>query len=280
MKIVQDNKSLKSLCNNLKKQKIIYLDTEFLRDRTYWPLLCTVQIRTQRKSYLIDMISDNQMEFDQFKDILKDKKILKVIHSARQDIEVLLYNFNLIVWPIFDTQLAYGLVSNENNIGYNNLVEKLFKIKLSKKYQQSNWHERPLTKSQINYAENDVKFLPKIHKIIIEEIKKKNKVRTLNIKINRLKELKNIYKIKDSYKRIKFKALSEKELKSLKSISEWREKTAQKINIPRNWVISDKLIMQAVRKKKLKLTKVDSKNKKLNSKIDDFNKFLEIKKLI
>tara|TARA_B100000686_G_C16659629_1_gene900177 strand:+ start:262 stop:942 length:681 start_codon:yes stop_codon:yes gene_type:complete len=226
------------------------------------------------------MISDNQMEFDQFKDILKDKKILKVIHSARQDIEVLLYNFNLIVWPIFDTQLAYGLVSNENNIGYNNLVEKLFKIKLSKKYQQSNWHERPLTKSQINYAENDVKFLPKIHKIIIEEIKKKNKVRTLNIKINRLKELKNIYKIKDSYKRIKFKALSEKELKSLKSISEWREKTAQKINIPRNWVISDKLIMQAVRKKKLKLTKVDSKNKKLNSKIDDFNKFLEIKKLI
>ena len=280
MKIVQDNKSLKSLCNNLKKQKIIYLDTEFLRDRTYWPLLCTVQIRTQRKSYLIDMISDNQMEFDQFKDILKDKKILKVIHSARQDIEVLLYNFNLIVWPIFDTQLAYGLVSNENNIGYNNLVKKLFKIKLSKKYQQSNWHERPLTKSQINYAENDVKFLPKIHKIIIEEIKKKNKVRTLNIKINRLKELKNIYKIKDSYKRIKFKALSEKELKSLKSISEWREKTAQKINIPRNWVISDKLIMQAVRKKKLKLTKVDSKNKKLNSKIDDFNKFLEIKKLI
>ena len=76
MKIVQDNKSLKSLCNNLKKQKIIYLDTEFLRDRTYWPLLCTIQIRTQRKSYLIDMISDNQMEFDQFKDIVKDKKIL------------------------------------------------------------------------------------------------------------------------------------------------------------------------------------------------------------
>ena len=73
MEIVQDNKSLKKLCKNLIKQKIIYLDTEFLRDRTYWPLLCTIQIRTQRKSYLIDMISDNQMELDQFKDILKDK---------------------------------------------------------------------------------------------------------------------------------------------------------------------------------------------------------------
>ena len=278
MEIVQDNKSLKKLCKNLIKQKIIYLDTEFLRDRTYWPLLCTIQIRSQRKSYLIDMMSDDQMDFEQLKDILKNKNILKVIHSARQDIEVLLYNFNLVVWPIFDTQLAYGLVSNENNIGYTNLVEKLLKIKLSKKYQQSNWNERPLSKSQINYAENDVKFLPKIHKIILEKIKKKKKVNKLNIEINKLKELKNIFNIKDAYKRIKSKTLSKNELKSLRYISEWREKTAQKINIPRNWVISDKVIMQVVRKKKLKLIKLDDKNKNFNSRIDDFNKFLEIKK--
>ena len=278
MEIVQDNKSLKKLCKNLIKQKIIYLDTEFLRDRTYWPLLCTIQIRTQRKSYLIDMMSDDQMDFEQLKDILKNKNILKVIHSARQDIEVLLYNFNLVVWPIFDTQLAYGLVSNENNIGYTNLVEKLLKIKLSKKYQQSNWNERPLSKSQINYAENDVKFLPKIHKIIVDKIRKQKKVSKLNIEINKLRELKNIFNIKNAYKRVKSKTLSKNELKSLKSISEWREKTAQKINIPRNWVISDKVIMQVVRKKKLKLIKLDDKNKNFNSRIDDFNKFLEIKK--
>ena len=280
MEIVQDNKSLKNLCKNLKKQKIIYLDTEFLRDRTYWPLLCTIQIRTQRKSYLIDMMSDDQMDFKHFKDILKNKKILKVIHSARQDIEVLLYNFNLVVWPIFDTQLAYGLISDENNIGYTNLVKKLFKIKLSKRYQQSSWNERPLSKSQINYAENDVKFLPKIHKMIVEKIRKKKKVNKLNIEINKLKELKNIFNIKDSYKKIKSKTLSKNELKSLKSISEWREKMAQKINIPRNWVISDKVIMQVVRKKKLKLIKLDDKNKNFNSRIDDFKKFLEIKKLV
>ena len=280
MEIVQDNKSLKKLCKNLIKQKIIYLDTEFLRDRTYWPLLCTIQIRSQRKSYLIDMMSDDQMDFKQFKDILKNKNILKVIHSARQDIEVLLYNFNLVVWPIFDTQLAYGLISDENNIGYTNLVEKLFKIKLSKRYQQSSWNERPLSKSQINYAENDVKFLPEIHKIILEKIKKKKKVSKLNIEINKLKELKNIFNIKDAYKRIKSKTLSKNELKSLRYISEWREKTAQKINIPRNWVISDKVIMQVVRMKKLKLIKIDDKNKNFNSRIDDFSKFLEIKKLV
>ena len=280
MKIVQDNKSLKSLCKNLKNHKIIYLDTEFRRDRTYWPLLCTIQIRTQKKSYLIDMISNQNMNFKQLREILKNKNILKVIHSARQDIEVLFYSFNLIVWPIFDTQLAYLLAYNENNIGYTNLVEKLFKIKLSKKYQQSNWEMRPLSKSQIDYAENDVKFLPKIHEIILREIRKKRKIKKLNIEINKLKAIENIFDIKNAYKRIKTKKLSIKELKILKLIAEWREELAQKINIPRNWVVSDKLIIQVIKKKNLKLITKNNKNRNLNSRVKDFNKFLEINKLI
>ena len=280
MKIVQDNKSLKNLCKNLKNHKIIYLDTEFRRDRTYWPLLCTIQIRTQKKSYLIDMISNQNMDFKQLREILKNKNILKVIHSARQDIEVLLYSFNLIVWPIFDTQLAYLLAYNENNIGYTNLVEKLFKIKLSKKYQQSNWEMRPLSKSQIDYAANDVKFLPKIHEIILREIKKKRKIKKLNIEINKLKAIENIFDIKNAYKRIKTKKLSIKELKILKLIAEWREELAQKINIPRNWVVSDKLIIQVIKKKNLKLIPKNNKNRNLNSRVKDFNKFLEINKLI
>ena len=280
MKIVQDNKSLKNLCKNLKNHKIIYLDTEFRRDRTYWPLLCTIQIRTQKKSYLIDMISNQNMDFKQLREILKNKNILKVIHSARQDIEVLLYSFNLIVWPIFDTQLAYLLAYNENNIGYTNLVEKLFKIKLSKKYQQSNWEMRPLSKFQIDYAENDVKFLPKIHEIILRELRKKRKIKKLNIEINKLKSIENIFDIKNAYKRIKTKKLSIKELKILKLIAEWREELAQKINIPRNWVVSDKLIIQVIKKKNLKLIPKNNKNRNLNSRVKDFNKFLEINKLI
>jgi ribonuclease D len=226
------------------------------------------------------MISNQNMDFKQLREILKNKNILKVIHSARQDIEVLLYSFNLIVWPIFDTQLAYLLAYNENNIGYTNLVEKLFKIKLSKKYQQSNWEMRPLSKSQIDYAENDVKFLPKIHEIILREIRKKRKIKKLNIEINKLKAIENIFDIKNAYKRIKTKKLSIKELKILKLIAEWREELAQKINIPRNWVVSDKLIIQVIKKKNLKLITKNNKNRNLNSRVKDFNKFLEINKLI
>ena len=280
MKIVQDNKSLGILCKNLEKQKIVYLDTEFLRDRTYWPLLCTIQIRTQKKSYLIDMLSSQKMEFSPFIDILKNKNILKVIHSARQDIEVLLYRFNIIVWPIFDTQIAYGLISNESNVGYTKLVENLLRIKLSKKFQQSDWKKRPLSNSQINYAENDVKFLPRIYKILAQDIEDKRKVSKLKMETNKLKNLKNIFNVKDAYKRIKSKKLSMKELKLLKSISEWRETTAQQIDIPRNWVISDKIILQFAKQKNLKLESKNFKNKNFNSRIEDFKKFLKVKKLI
>ena len=280
MKIVQDNKSLKILCKNLEKQKIIYMDTEFLRDRTYWPLLCTIQIQTSKKCYLIDMLSNKEMKFNMFIKILKNKNILKVIHSARQDLEVLFYKFNFIVWPIFDTQIAYALVNNESNIGYTKLVEELFKIKLSKKFQQSDWKRRPLSNSQINYAENDVRFLPKIYKILAQDIEDKRKISKLKIETNKLKNLKNIFNVKDAYKRVKPKKISMKELKLLKFLSEWREKTAQKIDMPRNWVISDKIILQFVKKKTFELEKKDFKNKNFNSKIEDFNKFLKIKKLI
>ena len=91
MKIVQDNKSLEKLCKLLNKYKIIFLDTEFKRDNTYWPILCTIQIKTQRKEFLIDMLSGEKMNFENFRRILTSKKILKVIHSARQDIDCLLY---------------------------------------------------------------------------------------------------------------------------------------------------------------------------------------------
>ena len=102
----------------------------------------------------------------------------------------------------------------------------------------------------------------------------------LNLEINKLKSLKNIFDVNNAYKRIKSRKLSVKDLTLLKSISEWREKTAQKVNIPRNWVISDKVMLQFVKKKKLSLVTKDNKNKNFNSKIDDFKKFLEIEKLV
>ena len=174
MKIVQDNKSLEKLCKLLNKQKIIFMDTEFKRDNTYWPILCTIQIKTQRKEFLIDMLSKEKINFEKFGIIMQSKKILKVIHSARQDIEVINYALGINILNVFDTQIAFNSIYGGQTIGYNNLVDKLFKIKLSKKHQLSDWTKRPLSSEQINYAINDVYYLPKIYKKLLQQTRKKN----------------------------------------------------------------------------------------------------------
>ena len=105
-------------------------------------------------------------------------------------------------------------------------------------------------------------------------------IKKLKLELDKLKLIESIFDVNNAHKRIKSKKLSVKKLKILKSLAKWREKLAQKINIPRNWVVSDKLIMQVVREKNSKLNTKDKNNRNFNSKIEDFNKFLEIKKLI
>ena len=107
MEIVQDNKSLIKACKLIRKQKVIYIDTEFLRDKTYWPKLCLIQIKTARKIFVIDTLSSNKMNYESFKNILSEKKIIKVMHASRQDLEVLMLNFDIFVFhfPLIDHQL-------------------------------------------------------------------------------------------------------------------------------------------------------------------------------
>ena len=271
MKIVQDNKSLENLCKLLNKQKIIYLDTEFKRDNTYWPILCTVQIKTKKKEFLIDMLAQATFNLERLKKILQSKKILKVLHSAKQDIEVINYTLNINMINIFDTQITYNQLFGGETIGYTKLVEKLFKIKLSKKYQVSNWTIRPLTKEQLAYAQNDVYYLPKIYQILIEKLRKNKIVRYT--KKNTYQQLNNInaYSLKKSYKRIKINKVTDMEKKKLKKYAEWRETYAQSINLPRNWIVSDKNLIRASKNKLVEIKK--EKNNK-DQKLNEFIKYI------
>ena len=107
MEIVQDNKSYERACKLIKKQKIVYLDTEFLRDKTYWPLLCILQIKTARKTFIFDFLKKDNFDLSKLKEVFENKNILKVIHACKQDLEVIFLNFDSIIFPIFDTQIAY-----------------------------------------------------------------------------------------------------------------------------------------------------------------------------
>ena len=278
MELVQDNKSLLRITKLLKKNEVLFVDTEFLRNNTYWPKLCLIQIKAKKKIYLIDPLAKD-INLEIIKEIFLDPSILKVFHSARQDIEVLMNVFNIIPWPIYDTQIAANFIFVETDIGYSNLVEKFCEIKLSKKYQVSDWSRRPLKDKQIEYAGLDVEYLPLLYKNLDTKIRVKRKVKKYKAEIEKLKDIVDIYNPKNSYKKINIR--KKNIIKSrLRILSEWRELSAQKINIPRNWIISDKTILLAS-KKDFKIEKLlkNKKNKNFDQKIDSFKKFL-LKKIL
>ena len=278
MELVQDNKSLLRITKLLKKNEVLFVDTEFLRNNTYWPKLCLIQIKAKKKIYLIDPLAKD-INLEIIKEIFLDPSILKVFHSARQDIEVLINVFNIIPWPIYDTQIAANFIFTETDIGYSNLVEKFCEIKLSKKYQVSDWSRRPLKDKQIEYAGLDVEYLPLLYKKLDTKIRVKRKVKTYKAEIEKLKDIVEIYNPKNSYKKINIR--KKNIIKSrLRILSEWRELSAQKLNIPRNWIISDKTILLAS-KKDFKIEKLlkNKKNKNFDQKIDSFKKFL-LKKIL
>ena len=278
MELVQDNKSLIKITKTLKKNEVLFVDTEVLRNNTYWPILCLIQIKTKKKVYLIDPLAKG-MDLNVVKEIFIDPKILKVFHSSRQDIEVLMNVFNVIPWPIYDTQIAANFILEETDIGYANLVEKLCDKKLSKKFQVSDWSRRPLKDKQIEYAALDVEYLPVLHKELESKIKAKRKIRLFRSEIEKLKDINEIYNPKNSYKKINYR--KKIIIKSrLKILSEWRELSAQKLNIPRNWIISDKTILSAS-KKDFRIEKLirNTKNRNFDQKLDSFKKFL-LKKIL
>jgi len=280
MKIVQDNKSYEKACKLIKKQKILYLDTEFLRDKTYWPLLCILQIKTARKTFIFDFLKKDKFDLSKLKKIFEDKKILKVIHSSKQDLEVIFLNFNIIINPVFDTQIAYSLISEKENIGYTSLVKLITRISLNKDHQVSDWKQRPLTSMQLQYAVNDVRYLSQIHNFLSKELIKKKKKKIFNEEIKKLNKIKDIYKSENAWKKIKIKKRKGINFKLLKNYAKWREKKAQSLNLPRNWIISDKIIIKAAKKIDTSELREFSKNKKINSYLKDFILFLKTKKFI
>ena len=280
MEIVQDNKSYERACKLIKKQKIVYLDTEFLRDKTYWPLLCILQIKTARKIFIFDFLKKDNFDLSKLKEIFESKNILKVIHSCRQDLEVIFLNFDSIISPVFDTQIAYSVIEGEENIGYTSLVKKITKKELSKRHQVSDWIQRPLSNRQLQYAANDVRYLSKVYKILSNELSRRKKKKKFREEIKKLDSIKNIYKIENAWKKIKIKKIKNIDINLLKKIAEWREKKAQSLNLPRNWIVSDKILIKAAKKIKTSELREISKNRKFNSYLKDFIFLLEAKKFI
>ena len=240
--IIRDNSTLKKFCNKCIKEKVLAIDTEFIRENTYYPVLCLVQIASDSFSAVIDPLSEIEME--PVWEILSNERILKVFHAGRQDLEIFFNITGKIPTPIYDTQIAAMFCGLGDQVSYDGLVNKFLGLTISKESQFSNWLQRPLTNKQLQYALSDVNYLIKIFPLIKKIIKETNREEWVEKEFQYIKNEK-IYNInpKEVWQKIKIKNAKREVLNILKYLAEWREIECKKRNLPRNRLIRDEILV-------------------------------------
>ena len=244
MELIKTNKELKEACKKLNKAKFITIDTEFIREKTYWSQLCLIQVCSGESEFIIDPLEED-IDLKPFIKLLNKKSILKVFHSGRQDIEIFFKISGKIPSPIFDTQIAAMVCGFGDSVGYEKLVDKLLRKKIDKSSRFSNWAKRPLTNKQLNYAIGDVTHLYEIYPILNDALKEKKRTRWLDEELKILTS-ENTYNTDPelAYKRLKIRGYDLKTRGVTFQLAKWREERAQNNNLPRGRVIRDDIIYE------------------------------------
>ena len=232
--LITETAPLAELCERLAKSDFVCVDTEFMRENTYWPELCLVQIGNEEEAAAIDPLADG-IDLTPLWDLLcENEDILKVFHAGGQDVEIV-YNFTgKTPQPIFDTQIAMMAISQSEQIGYANLVESWLGLTIDKGARFTDWSRRPLTDRQIEYAIGDVTHLAKIFPRILKKLIKTGRGAWLDAEMEKLADPQNYANDADlAWKRIRSSGRNPAVLGRLKALAAWRESEAQHKNIPR-----------------------------------------------
>ena len=236
---------ISQFCNQCMKEDYIAIDTEFIRTSTFFPKVCLIQIANSQSAAVIDVLAVKNLK--PLLNLLLNKKITKVFHSPKQDLEIFYNLFKKLPNNIFDTQIAASFLGLDEQISYEKLVQKFENHKLDKKYQFSNWSKRPLKIEQLKYALSDVTFLRKIYSKLIYQLKKRKRLDWTFIESSKFLNI-NLYRQdpKSYWQKIRIDMSQGIFLEKLKLLTEWREKKCIKNDITRNLLLSDKKIIKLV----------------------------------
>ena len=241
--LITKTDDLAALCERLAKSDFVTVDTEFMRENTYWPELCLVQIANEEEAAAIDPLADG-IDLTPLWDLMCDNEdVLKVFHAGGQDVEIV-YNFTgKTPHPIFDTQIAMMAVSQSEQIGYANLVEAWLGITVDKGARFTDWGRRPLTDRQIEYAIGDVTHLSKIFPKLLKKLIKTGRGAWLDAEMEKLADPANYRNdAGDAWRRIRQAGRNPAVLGRLKALAGWREGEAQHKNIPRGRIMRDETL--------------------------------------
>ena len=248
MNIIKTTSELSKFCTYASKFDYLTVDTEFLRERTYYPKLCLIQLAIpsdqEANAVLVDPL-DNKLDLSPLYELFLNSNVVKVFHAARQDLEIFFHDKNIIPNPLFDTQLAAMVCGFGEQVGYETLVRSICKVNLDKSSRFTDWSLRPLTGSQKDYALADVTHLRQIYEYLKSELKQNKREGWVQEELNILKNPETyITRPNEAWKRIKIRSNSGKFLGIVSKLAEFREKYAQQNDIPRNRVFKDDALME------------------------------------
>jgi ribonuclease D len=244
MDIVTTTAELEELCQALSHDSFIAVDTEFMREQTYWPILCLIQIAGSTREAIIDPLAPG-LDAGAFFKLMANRKVLKVFHAARQDIEIMVHRSGVVPAPIFDTQVAAMVCGFGDQVGYEQIVRKLAKAQIDKSSRFTDWSRRPLSEKQLAYALSDVTHLRTVYEKLREKLERTGREPWLKEEMAILTSL-DTYNVapEDAWKRLKIRLKSKKQLGVLVAVAKWREQEAQEKNVPRARIIKDDAIAE------------------------------------
>jgi ribonuclease D len=239
-----DPEALSELCRSLAGADYVTIDTEFMREKTYWPKLCLVQIAGPERSAAIDPLAEG-MTLEPLFGLLKDPTMLKVFHAARQDIEIFVHLMGDVPAPIFDTQVAAMVCGFGDAVAYEGLAAKLTGTRIDKAMRFTDWSRRPLTEKQILYALDDVIHLRPIYRKLAHRLEKNGRAGWLDEEMAILTDPAT-YRLEpdEAWRRIKMRGQDPKRLALLRELASWREREAQRLDIPRRRVLRDEALLE------------------------------------
>jgi ribonuclease D len=233
---------LADACRRMTKHPFVTIDTEFLRETTYYPLLCVAQMASADEAVVIDALAPG-IDLSPFYALMADEKVVKVFHAARQDIEIVWHAAKLIPHPIFDTQVAAMVLGYGDSISYDQLVQRITGDALDKSYRFTDWTRRPLSEPQLRYAISDVTHLRQVYEKLVEDLRQRGRAAWVEDEM-RILTSPETYRLEpeNAWLRLKTRVRKPKELAVLIEVAAWREREAQARDVPRSRVLKDEVI--------------------------------------
>ena len=242
--MIETTEALAVACKELAKSEFITIDTEFLRETTFWPELCLVQMASPTLEVLVDPLAKG-IDLTPLFELMADANVIKVFHAARQDIEIIHHLGGLIPHPIFDTQVAAMVCGFGDSISYDQLVQKIKNVQIDKSSRFTDWSRRPLSEKQLDYALADVTHLRDVYLALKAQLEREGRSSWLKEEMDIL-ESRETYDMHpdDAWLRLKSRLRKPTELAILKFIAAWREREARSRNVPRSRVLKDDAIFE------------------------------------